>query len=109
MDATSSGIAPHVTAYNSEAYTALLDQILEETTRSGRHAKLIELEKLFAEECPATAMVFYSHNYLASSDLKGLDVSPYGYTIFADAVLKDYKERNEDYLAKVEALLGEAQ
>ncbi|MBR2634161.1 MAG: hypothetical protein IKD31_01110 [Clostridia bacterium] len=109
VDATSSGIAPHVTAYNSEAYTALLDQILEETTRSGRHAKLIELEKLFAEECPATAMVFYSHNYLASSDLKGLDVSPYGYTIFADAVLKDYKERNEDYLAKVEALLGEAQ
>ncbi len=102
VDVDSSGIAHHVTSYTSDAYSALLNEILEETTRSGRAKKLVELEKLLVEDCPATALVTYSHNYMVSDELKGLEISPYGYTCFADAKLKDYKAKNEAYLAALE-------
>jgi len=104
VDVNSSGITPHVTGYESENYTKLLNEILELTDRKSRNAKLIELEKLFAEECPATALVSYANTYLASDELKGLENSPYGFTLFTDAKLKNYKEKNEAYLAKLEEL-----
>lgn len=99
-----SGITPHVTGYTSEAYSKLLDEVLGETERSARVKKLVELEKILAEDCPAIALVQYSHNYLASSDVKGLETSPYGYTIFTDATVKKYAEKNEAYIAEQDAL-----
>ncbi len=103
VDTDSSGIAPHVTGYESEAYTKLLEEVLSETERSARAKKLVEAEKLLAEDCPAIALTFYSNAYLASSDLKGLDVSPYGYTLFTEAKLKGYEKKNDAYLAAREA------
>jgi len=97
VDAQSSGITPHVTGYSSDAYSALLDEVLELTTRKERAKKLQEIEKLLAEDCPAIALSFYSNNYLASSELKGLETSPYGYTIFTNAELKNYAEKNAAY------------
>lgn len=102
VDVDSSGIAPHVTGYQSEEYTAKLNEILEQTERKARNEKLIELEKMFADEAPATALVFYSNNYMAAKDLKGLETSPYGYTLFTNAELKNYKEKNAAYLAAKE-------
>ena len=99
VDTESSGISPHITGYESKEYTALIDEALAATTRSERAKKLVEAEKLLASDCPAIALVFYSHNYMASKDLKGLDVSPYGYTVFTNATLKNYDEKNEAYLA----------
>ena len=64
---------------------------------------MIEVEKLLADECPAIALVQYSNAYLASSELKGLETSPYGYTDFTNATLKNYKEKNEAYIAEKEA------
>ncbi len=104
VDVASSGIAPHVTGYNSESYNNLLNEILELTERKDRVKKLVELEKLMAEECPAIALTFYTNNYLASSELKGLEISPYGYVDFTEAKLKNYAEKNEAYLAAQEAL-----
>lgn len=98
VDTQSSGISSHVTGYNSEAYSKLIDEALAATTRSERAKKLVEAEKLLANDCPAIALAFYSHNYMASKELKGLDVSPYGYTIFTEATLKNYDEKNEAYL-----------
>lgn len=105
VDANSSGIAPHVTGYSSDAYTALLDEILNETTRKGRNEKLIALEKLLAEDCPAVALSFYTNNYLASDELKDLDTNRYGYTVFTDATLKNYKEKNAAWEAQQEELM----
>ena len=99
VDIETATISKHVTAYESEAYTALLDEILTLTDRSARAKKLVELEKILAEDCPAIALSFYAHNYLVSSELKGLEVSPYGYTIFTNGDLKDYKEKNAAYEA----------
>lgn len=103
VDVNSSEISTHVTNYQSDAYTALLDSVLAETTRSERNAILIEIEKLLSEDCPAIALAFYSHNYLASPELKGLKTSPYGFTDFTNAVLKNYKEKNAQYQEKAEA------
>jgi ABC-type transport system substrate-binding protein len=103
VDTDSSGITPHVTGYESEAYTKLLEEVLSETERGARVKKLVEVEKLLAEDCPAIALTFYSNAYLASSELKGLDVSPYGYTLFTEAKLKGYEKKNEAFLAAREA------
>ena len=65
---------------------------------------LVEAEKILAEDCPAIALVFYSNNYLASSELKKLEVSPYGYVDFTNAKLNDYKAKNEAYQAAQDAL-----
>ncbi len=95
-------IAPHVTGYSSKEYSEMLDKVLAETDRNARAKKLVEIEKKLAEDCPAIALTFYTHNYIASSDLKGLEVSPYGYTDFTNAKLKGYKKINEAYLAAEE-------
>ena len=102
VDVDSVGTAEHVTGYESEAYSALLDEVLDLTERKARVQKLVEVEKMLCDECPAIALAFYSHNYLASSELKGLETSPYGYTIFTNAVLKNYAEKNEAYKAAKE-------
>lgn len=99
----STGVTPHITGYTSDAYTALMDAVLAATDRVARVEKLIDAEKLLAEDCPAIALVFYTNNYLASSDLDGLETSPYGYTIFTEAELSNYAEKNEAYLAAQEA------
>jgi ABC-type transport system substrate-binding protein len=88
---------------NDKAYE-LLDEVLNETERSARVKKLVELEKILADDCPAIALVQYTNNYLASSDLKGLETSPYGYTLFTNATLKKYEEKNAAYVAEQEAL-----
>ncbi len=98
VDTQSSGISSHVTGYQSDAYIKLIDEAYAATTRSERAKKLAEAEKLLAEDCPVIALTFYAHNYMASKELKGLEVSPYGYTIFTEATLKKYAEKNEAYL-----------
>ncbi len=103
VDTESSGIAPHITGYESENYNKLLDEVLAATDRSARLKKLIEVEKLLAEDCPAIALTFYTNNYLASSDLKGLEVSPYGYTLFTEAKLKNYDKKNKAFVEAREA------
>ena len=108
VDTEASGISPHVTGYASEEYSALLDEILSETQRDARVKKLILLEQILADDCPAIALVQYTNNYLASSELKGLATSPYGYTVFTDAKLKNYKEKNEAYLAEQEEAENQA-
>lgn len=108
VDTDSSGIAPHVTGYESEAYSKIMDEVLAETSRSARAKKLVEAEKVLAEDCPAIALTFYAHSYLASSELKDLEVSPYGYTLFTDAKLKGYEKKNEAYLAALEQAENES-
>ncbi|MBQ3866499.1 MAG: hypothetical protein II776_06315 [Clostridia bacterium] len=104
VDAESSGVSPHVTHFASDEYEAKLDQILDTLDRKTRNQLLIELEKMFVEECPAASLVNYKHNYLASSDLSGLSANVYGYTEFTRATLKDYKTRNTAFEEALEAL-----
>ena len=95
----SEGYTPHITGYESDAYDALMDEVLSFTKRSDRYAKLAEAEKMLAEDCPAIALVSYVNYYLASGELKGVENSPYGYTLFTDATLKNYAEKNAAYEA----------
>lgn len=103
VDTESSAVTPHITGYQSEEYSKIMNEVLDATERSARIKKLVEAEKLLAEDCPAIALVFYSNNYLASSELKGLETSPYGYTLFTNAKLKKYQQKNEAYLLALEA------
>ncbi len=105
----SEGFTPHITGYESDEYDAKVDEIMSLTSRSDRHEKLVELEKFFVEEAPACALVSYVNSYLASSEMSGLEMSPYGYTRFDGATLKDYAAKNAAYTAAQEAAAAAAE
>ena len=74
-----------------------LEEILATTDRKTRNQKLMLLEQMFVTDSPATALVTYKNNYLASSELSGLSGNVYGYTEFTNATLKNYKAKNAAY------------
>ena len=103
VDPADEGESLHPTGFVSEEYEAMLDEILASTDRKTRTQKLILLEQLFNTASPATALVTYKNNYLASKELSGLSGNLFGYTEFTKATLKDYKNKNEAYEQKEKA------
>ncbi len=104
VDDDSVGYTPHVTNFDNEEYDALVDAVMEKTTRAERAQLLVELEKKFVELCPATALCTYSDYYLVSPKLKNLKNSLFGYRIFDDVLLDNYQEINEVYYSVQESI-----
>lgn len=104
----SAGYTPHVTNFSNAEYDSMVDAVLAETTRAGRAKLLVELEKKFAQLCPATALCTYTDYYLASSSLKNLKSSWYGYRIFDEVLLDNYQAINEVYYSVQESLAEES-
>ena len=100
----SKGYTPHVTGLENAEYDAMVDSILDKTSRADRAKILVELEKKFNELCPATALCFYTDYYMASSDLKNLRSSQFGYRIFDDVMLNNYQEINKVYYSVLESI-----
>lgn len=104
VDDDSKGYTPHVTGLENAEYDAMVDSILDKTSRADRAKILVELEKKFNELCPATALCFYTDYYMASSDLKNLRSSQFGYRIFDDVMLNNYQEINKVYYSVLESI-----
>ncbi len=100
----SEGFTPHVTNFSDEAYDKLVDSVMEKTTRSERAQLLVELEKKFVELCPATALCFYTDHYLVSGELSNLKSTQFGYRVFDEVMLNNYKEINEVYYSIQESI-----
>lgn len=104
VDDDSQGFTPHVTNFSDAAYDQLVDSVLEKTTRSERAQILVELEKKFAELCPATALCFYTDYYMISGELSNVKSMQFGYRVFDEAMLNNYKEINEVYYSIQESI-----
>ena len=94
------GYTPHITGFESDAYDAAIDSVFEAVTRGERATALHAAEELLVNEMPAAPLAFFYDYYMASSELSGLRSSAYGYRLFTNVVLKDYKEKNAAYEAK---------
>jgi len=100
------GYTPHVTNIENADYDALVDSVLEKLNRGDRAKILIDLEKKFAEICPATALCFYNDYYMTSSKLSNVKSAQFGYRIFDEANLENYKESNEVYYSVLESVIA---
>ena len=59
-------------------------------------------EELFIELAPAAPVCFYYDSYVKSSDMKDIETTKYGFKNFKDTTLKNYLERNEQYLGNAD-------
>lgn len=89
----------HITGFNSEEYNALTEKAIYTSDRAERAELLHQLETMFGEECPATALVFYKNSYVASSKLSGYSTYYGGAPKFFKTTLKGWRDVN----AKIEA------
>ncbi|MBE6700286.1 MAG: peptide ABC transporter substrate-binding protein [Ruminococcaceae bacterium] len=95
--------ATHVTGFDNEKYNKLIEKISVTTDRKERTALLHDAEEMLLELSPVAPLHFNVNSYLKSKKLSKLDTSGYGYTIFKNAKLKNYKESNAVILAQEEA------
>lgn len=86
--------------YNSEAYNKLIDEAYAMKPYSEERAnKLFEAEQLLMKDSPIIPLFYYRDAYTASSSLKKISSSIYGFRYFTKTSLKNYK----DYLPVTEA------
>lgn len=103
VDLGSDTYTPHITGFNSPEYDAIIDKAFYAKTESDRNAALHEAEALLLELSPIVPLHFNTDIYYASSKLKNIETSIYGYKVFNDTTLKGYEETNERYLAEEKA------
>ncbi len=72
----------------------MIDSIVYVSDKTQRVKLLHDAEQKFTELCPATALYYYTSNYVASDLLKKIDVNYFGFKIFDKLKLKNYREIN---------------
>lgn len=82
---------PGATGYNSEAYDKLITDALNEKDDVKRGEALVNAEKTLLEDMPVTPVYYMQNAYLLSSNIKNVEDSYFGYTIFTEAKDKTYK------------------
>ena len=92
LDLTSGNFdyVPHIGGYVNESYDALMEEIFAEKTIANRTSKLIEAEKILANDMPVMPLFRYQTAYLISSELSGLKVNFNGSLNFNKVKLKNY-------------------
>ena len=89
----------HFTGFNSSEYNELAGSVLAESDAAARAGLLHQLEAKLADECPATALIFYKNSYVASSKLSGYGTYYNGAPTFFEVELEGWRDIN----AKIEA------
>jgi len=92
------GYTPFISNFMDDSYDAAIDKVYDATTREARAEALHKAEELFIQLAPAAPVCFYYDSYVKSDDMKDIETTAYGYKNFKDTTLKNYLERNEQYL-----------
>ena len=82
----------HITGYENEAYTALVEKIHAETSLTERAKLLHEAETMILADMPVIPIIFNEDAYLEHKDLSGTDSTYYGTRIFNDTKQKNWKD-----------------
>ena len=86
---------PHFTGFVNADYDALADKAVYESDRKAKAELLHQMEVLLAEQCPATALIFYKNSYTASSKLSDYGTYYNGAPTFFKTQLKGWREINK--------------
>lgn len=79
--------AGHISGYANAAYDALIAEAFSVKLPSARAAILHSAEAQLLNDMPIIPLVF-NQNYYLSKNIKDIDTDFYGFTVFADAVVK---------------------
>ena len=82
----------HITGYENEAYTALVEKIHAETSITERAKLLHEAETMLLADMPVIPIIFNEDAYLEHKDLSGTDSTYYGTRIFNDTKQKNWMD-----------------
>lgn len=80
----------HITGYENEAYTALIEKVHATTSITERAALLHEAEEMLLADMPVIPIIFNEDAYLERKDLSGTDSTYYGTRIFNDTKQKNW-------------------
>ena len=82
----------HITGYNNDAYTAIIEKAFDAVTVKDKAEALHEAEAALLADMPVIPIVFNQDAYLARKDLSGIKETYYSTRNFAKTKLKDYKK-----------------
>jgi len=103
-----SATSTHFTGFADEAYAELAAKVVAESDISARAKLLHEMETAFADQSPATALIFYKNSYVASSKLSDYGTYYNGAPTFFKTTLDGWRKVNKA-IEEEEAALAEAQ
>lgn len=82
----------HITGYENEAYTALIEKVHATTSLTERAKLLHEAETMLLSDMPVIPIIFNEDAYLEHKALSGTDSTYYGTRIFSDTKQKNWKD-----------------
>lgn len=86
----------HVTGFESDDYTKLIEDAFKAENAKDRAALLHEAEKLLLEEMPVCPLVTLQSAYVKSKLLSGFETDYYGVTDFKRVKMKNYMDYKEE-------------
>lgn len=101
MDSENYDKVGHITGYNSDEYSALIEEIYAiRDDSSARASKLHEAEAKLLEDMPVIPVVFNQDAYMVNKKvISGLEDTFWGTRDFRRVKMKNYMSIKEDYLA----------
>ncbi len=87
----------HMTGFNNIEYSKLVNDTVSISDRATILANCKQLEAILAEQCPATALVFYKNSYVASGKLSDIGSYYNGAPVFAETELEGWRSSNANY------------
>ena len=95
LDAEPYDYKGHVTGYESDEYTALIEKAFASADEKERASLLHDAEALLMQDMPVCPLVFLKSAYLKSGVLSGIKTNYYGITDFKRTKMKNYMDYKE--------------
>ncbi len=95
--ADKNGTSLHSTGFDNADYNALVEKAVMTSDRKELAELCKQIEAMLAEQCPATALVFYKNSYLVGKKLSGTTHYYNGAPGFAQAELEGWRKTNANY------------
>lgn len=86
----------HVTGYDNDKYTKLIEKAYDAKNEKDRAAALHEAEKLLVQDMPVCPLVTLQSAFIKSKILSGFETDYYGVTDFKQVKMKDYMNYKEE-------------
>ncbi|NLK40115.1 MAG: peptide ABC transporter substrate-binding protein [Clostridiales bacterium] len=85
-------LIPHITGFDNDEYTAIIEEAFAEKDINKRAEILHRAEEFLVDEMPIIPLVFNKDFYLISKELKNVKSAWFGYRQLEKAKLKDYEK-----------------
>jgi len=100
-------LTPHKTGYDSEAYNALMEQVLVTKDKKARAVLLHDAEKMLMTDMPVIPVIFNQNAVLISEELSKVEFTTMGTPMFTKTKLKNYENYIPEEEKETELVIAE--